>query len=121
MELKKEQDKVMAELNKPENVNNTSKPFFSIRKDTPVSDINKIGGKDMLPKKIAALELYKLHGKTKIISIISLGGLVISLLFFAFNTMVGAGVAVILTAILGMFIVNSQKEMLRLKKEYNLD
>lgn len=78
------------------------------------SDVEKI------PIKTAALEVYKVHNKVRMMGVGSIVGLLVMFLVNVFNQVIGMGVAVIACVVLAFFLRSSITEMANLKQKYKL-
>lgn len=118
-----ERNKKLIELNKLKAQQETqlaqiSPPDKNVKSEDDIkkTDLLKLDSKTLL--RLLAKDVYSLHRKLKNLMIINVAGLVITMLIYVFNSIVGSGVAVILCAVNGWFMIQSENESQRLKKEY---
>lgn len=75
---------------------------------------------EVISKKIASLEVLKVHQVVKLMGFLNIGGVFTVLLANIMNRTLGMGLAVILCVINGFFLVKSKNEILRLENTYKV-
>lgn len=76
---------------------------------------------DYIPKKLAALEVYKWLNQLKILSVMSFIGFIITLLAYSFSSVAGLGAAAVFSFATIYFLFRSTQEMKRLEYTYKID
>lgn len=75
---------------------------------------------ELIPKKLVAIELYKVHKRVQNLSILTILGSLIGASIMKISSIGGAIVVGLVAATASYFLVTSRKEMIYLNEKYSL-
>ena len=75
---------------------------------------------DYVPKKVVAVEQFRLHKRIQNLALLTIFGSIIGASIVSYSSMGGAASIGVVAAAAAFFLYKSRKEMLYLNKKYNL-